>query len=92
MNDRVKHLVNELNEAIKNMRQEPEEGRSWSWEDEHVAGLNLADAAEALILALPADIWPAAWFKTEPEHQAKDRAVSAYEQRLVNELLALING
>ncbi|GGU41637.1 hypothetical protein GCM10010211_00790 [Streptomyces albospinus] len=86
MTDRIKHLVGELNEAIDTMRQEPEQGRSWSWEDEHAAGLNLADAAEALILVLPSDTWPASWFKEEPKPDA-DRPVSAYEEQLVAELL-----
>ncbi|MFF4701074.1 hypothetical protein [Streptomyces chattanoogensis] len=84
MTDRIKHLVNELDEAVKTMRQEPEDGRTWSWEDEHVAGLNLADAAEALILALPAAIWPPSWFKEEPEQA---RALTPYEKQLVDELL-----
>lgn len=86
MSDRVKHLVGELNETIETMRQEPEPGRTWSWEDEHVAGLNLADAAEALILALPTVIWPAAWFQEQPK--AARPPLSAYEQQLVTELIA----
>ncbi|MCY0921688.1 MULTISPECIES: hypothetical protein [Streptomyces] len=83
--DRVKYLIGELNEAVETMRQGPEPGRSWSWEDEHVAGLNLADAAEALILALPADIWPASWFKEDPK--AARPPLSAYEEQLVSELV-----
>ncbi|MFF3017090.1 hypothetical protein [Streptomyces sp. NPDC057939] len=86
MTDRIKHLVGELNEAVETMRQEPEPGRTWSWEDEHVAGLNLAAAAEALILALPTVTWPAVWFKDEPRYEAGP--LSAYEERLVEELLS----
>lgn len=89
MTDRIKHLVGELNEAVETMRQEPEPGRTWSWEDEHAAGLNLADAAEALILALPAAIWPAAWFNDEPK--AARPPLSAYEQQLVAELIAQLD-
>ncbi|MCP3755781.1 hypothetical protein ACIA8F_23405 [Streptomyces sp. NPDC051563] len=89
LNDRVKHLVTELDEAIATMRQEPEPGRTWSWEDEHVAGLNLADAAEALILALPTVIWPAAWFKDEPK--AARPPLTLYEQQLVTELIAQLD-
>ncbi|PCG86381.1 hypothetical protein CIB93_09115 [Streptomyces sp. WZ.A104] len=89
MKDRVKHLVSELDEAVKNMRQEPEEGHSWPWEDEHVAGLNLADAAEALILALPTDTWPASWF--EEESRAPRTPLSNYEKQLVSELIDRLN-
>ncbi|MCJ0870281.1 hypothetical protein [Streptomyces sp. AP-93] len=89
MSDRVKHLVGDLNEAIETMRQEPEPGRTWSWEDEHVAGLNLADVAEALILALPTAIWPAAWFKEQPK--AARAPLSAYEQQLVTELITQLD-
>ncbi|MFB8020084.1 hypothetical protein ACFC36_16160 [Streptomyces rubiginosohelvolus] len=85
LNDRIKHLVSELDEAVATMRQEPAEGDSpWSWDDEHAAGLNLADAAEALILALPADLWPPSWFKDEPEQA---RALTPEDNRLVDELL-----
>ncbi|WP_328310201.1 hypothetical protein OG432_10870 [Streptomyces sp. NBC_00442] len=87
--ERFKHLVSELNAAIDTMRQEPDDGRSWSWEDEHVAGLNLADAAEALILALPSDTWPASWFKEKP--MPAPRQLSAYEERLVKELLVYLD-
>ncbi|WP_329022555.1 hypothetical protein [Streptomyces sp. NBC_00690] len=72
--EQIKHLVNELDETIKAMRQEPEEGQSWSWADEHAAGLNVADAAEALILALPSGIWPSSWF-VEPETESQERSV-----------------
>lgn len=83
--DRIKHLVTELDEAVQTMRQEPEEGdHSWSWDDEHAAGLNLADAAEALILALPAAIWPPSWFKQEPTQAP---ALTSDDNQLVDELV-----
>ncbi|OII68295.1 hypothetical protein [Streptomyces sp. CC77] len=85
--EKIKHLVSELNEAVETMRQEPEDGHAWSWDDEHAAGLNLADAAEALIMALPTVVWPEAWFQVKSAGQPSDRPVSRYEERLVDELL-----
>lgn len=83
--DKIKAAVNELDDAVRNWRKEPEDD-SWSWDDERAAGLHLAEAAEALILALPTAVWPDSWF------QAKSAAkpggsLSRYEERLVDELL-----
>ncbi|MFE7480000.1 hypothetical protein [Streptomyces sp. NPDC057552] len=89
--DRIKHLVAELDEAMRTMRQEPEEGdHPWSWDDEHAAGLNLADAAEALILALPVAIWPPSWFHWPPswfEGKPERAPFTSKGERLIDELL-----
>ncbi|WP_236246493.1 hypothetical protein [Streptomyces sp. CC210A] len=89
MNDRVKHLVSELAETIEHFRADPEGERGW--DEEHDAGVDLAEVAERLILALHPNVWPAAWFKPDPESPEPDRPVSAYEERLVEELLAYLD-
>ncbi|MCC2278914.1 hypothetical protein LKL35_26310 [Streptomyces sp. ET3-23] len=89
--EKIKAAVTQLNEAMENWRKEPEEGRAWTWDQQAEAGSLLADAAEALIVTLPADLWPASWFKPKPTAEPGHRPVSAYEERLIDELLEYLD-
>ncbi|MFJ3907491.1 hypothetical protein [Streptomyces vinaceus] len=84
--EKIKAAVMKLDEAVGIWRKEPEGGHAWSWDDENV-GTHLADAAEALILALPTLLWPDTWFQAQPSTQPGDQPLSKYEERLVDELL-----
>lgn len=84
--EKIKAAVTKLDEAVQNWRKEPEGGHAWSCDAES-PGHHLAEAAEALILALPTVVWPEAWFQVKPADQPGDRPLSRYEERLVDELL-----
>ncbi|MFI9205269.1 hypothetical protein [Streptomyces sp. NPDC053048] len=84
--EKIKAAVTKLDEAVQIWRKEPEDGHAWSCDSES-PGHHLAEAAEALILALPTVTWPDSWFQAKPATQPGGRPVSKYEERLVDELL-----
>ncbi|MFI5942180.1 hypothetical protein ACIBCB_18245 [Streptomyces uncialis] len=86
--EKIKALVAALDAAMVTFRRD-EPDRRWPADLRLEAGAVVADAAEELILALPASLWPANWF-TEPGAERQKRSADASDAPTVDDLVRLL--